>query len=256
MRVAKLTLTLLLLVPVLGWAVENQGDFHWKGKVDPEKTVTVRGMNGNVEVTGIDGDEVEVAAYRHGPNAEFMTVKVVPTSDGLTICETYDHDGNIEDTCSENTHSHSHGQMPQVDYNVRIPRNLKLRASSVNGSVTAEKLGRYAEVSSVNGSVNVSTSQWAKASSVNGSVTAAFGKADWQELKLSTVNGSIELSLPGDTSTDVRFHSVNGHFDSDFPITVQGRFGRSSMEGRIGQGGRELDLNTVNGNVEIRKTTM
>lgn len=255
MRVAKAALALWLVVPVLGWAAED-ADFHWKGKVDPEKTVVVRGMNGSVEVTGIDGAEVEVTAHKHGPNAEFMTVKVVPTSEGLLVCEIYEHNDDASDTCSENTHSHSRGQTPQVDYTVRIPRNLKLQAGSVNGSVSAEKLGRYAEVSSVNGSVSVSTSQWARASSVNGSVTATFGKADWQNLKLSTVNGSIELSLPAETSTDIRFHSVNGHFESDFPVTVQGRFGRSSMEGRIGQGGRELDLNTVNGNVEIRKATM
>ncbi len=255
MRVAKAAWALWLVVPVLGWAVES-GDFHWKGRIDAEKTVVIRGMNGSVEVAGVEGDEVEVSASKHGPNAEFMTVKVLPTAEGLLVCETYEHNGDASDTCSESTHSHSRGQMPQVDYTVRIPRNLKLRAGSVNGSVSAERLGRYAEVSSVNGSVNVSTAQWAKASSVNGSVTATFGKADWQDLKLSTVNGSIELSLPAETSTDIRFHSVNGHFESDFPVTVQGRFGRSSMEGRIGQGGRELDLNTVNGNVEIRKTTM
>ena len=253
MRYGKLV-ALMILVPALGWAVEDS-EFHWKGRVAAEKTVVVRALNGSVEVTGTSGDEVEVTAVKHGPNAEFMNVKVIPTDEGLLVCETYDHDGDVEDTCSEHSRSHNHGRMPSADYTIRIPQNLRLRASTVNGGVAAEKLGRYAEVSSVNGGVSVSTAQWAKASSVNGSVSASFGKAGWDSLKLSSVNGSIEVVLPSDVSTDVRFRSVNGHLDSDFPVTVQGRRGRGSMEGRIGSGGRELDLETVNGSVQLRKTS-
>lgn len=253
-------LALILLVPALAWAASpNSSEFHWKGRVAPEKTVTIKALNGSIEVNGTDGDEVEVNASKSGAHADQMQVKVLPTADGLLVCETYNYEGDYSDTCDESasgTHVHAHGQAPHVNYEVRIPRNLKLNASSVNGSVSAEHLGRQADVSSVNGAVRVSTTAWAKASSVNGSVNCAFGKADWDHLKLSSVNGSIHVTLPPDTNTDVRFRSVNGELNSDFPLTVQGRMGRHSMEGRIGSGGRDLELSTVNGSVELQKSTM
>jgi DUF4097 and DUF4098 domain-containing protein YvlB len=253
-------LALMLLLPAFAWAATQSGtEFHWKGRVAPEKTVTIKALNGSIEVTGSDGDEVEVTATKSGAHADQMQVQVIPSADGILVCETYRYEGDYSDTCGDGSggsHGHSRGQAPHVDYEVRIPRNLQLHASSVNGSVEAERIGRQAEVSSVNGGVRVSTSAWAKASSVNGSVSCTFGKADWDHLKLSSVNGSIHVTLPADANTDVRFRSVNGDFESDFPVTVQGRMGRHSMEGKIGSGGRELELSTVNGSVTLQKSTM
>lgn len=248
---------LVLLLPAIAWAAApSDSEFHWKGRVAPEKTVTIKALNGSIEVTGTDGDQVEVNATKYGPHADQMQVQVIPSEDGILVCETYHYEGDSSDTCGQGAHGHAHGQAPHADYEVRIPRNLRLHASSVNGGVSAEHVGRQAEVSSVNGSVSVSTSAWARASSVNGSVTCSFGKADWDHLKLSSVNGSIHVTLPSDTNTEVRFSSVNGEFDSDFPLTVQGRMSRHSMEGKIGNGGRDLELSTVNGSVELRKATM
>lgn len=250
-------LALVLLLPAILWAAtQSDSEFHWRGRIAPEKTVTIKALNGSVEVVGIEGDEVEVTATKSGPHADHVQVQVIPTDDGLLICETYRYEGDSSDTCGDGSHGHSHGQAPHVDYSVRIPRNLQLHASSVNGGVSAERIGRRAEVSSVNGGVRVSTSEWAKASSVNGSVTCTFGKADWDRLKLSSVNGSIHVTMPADANTEVHFSSVNGNFESDFPVTIQGRMSRHSMEGKIGNGGRELVLSTVNGSVELRKGTM
>jgi DUF4097 and DUF4098 domain-containing protein YvlB len=75
-------------------------------------------------------------------------------------------------------------------------------------------------------------------------------------LKISTVNGSVTLDLPSDTNAEVHFSSVNGNLTSDFPLTVQGGimgFGPKRIEGTIGKGGRELDVQTVNGTLAIHK---
>jgi DUF4097 and DUF4098 domain-containing protein YvlB len=48
---------------------------------------------------------------------------------------------------------------------------------------------------------------------------------------------------------------VNGGIESDFPITVRGRWGPRSMTGTIGSGGRRLELETVNGAIQIRRGT-
>jgi len=251
-------LPILLLLPALAWAA-TPGDngFHWTGRLDPEKLVTVRSISGSIEVTGVDGEQIDITASKSGPHADHMQVQVIPSDEGILVCETYRYQGDSSDTCGHGgSHSHSHGSTPQVAYTIRLPRNLRLAAGTVNGSVSARALGRYAEVSSVNGSVEIATAKWAKATSVNGSIRAQFGETRWDTLKLSTVNGGIHVALPGDANTDVHFSSVNGHLDSDFPITTQGRMGRHSFEGKIGSGGRDLELSTVNGSVELQKATM
>ncbi len=251
-------LALILLLPALAWAATStDNEFHWKGRLAPEKLVTVKSVSGSIEVTGVDGDEVEVSATKSGPHADRLQVRVIPSDEGILVCESYQYEEDSSDTCGQGgAHSHSHGSAPHVAYAIRLPRNLRLAAGTVNGSVAARSLGRYAEVSSVNGSVEISTAKWAKASSVNGSIHAQFGEAGWDTLKLTTVNGGIHVALPSNANTDVHFSSVNGHLDSDFPITTQGRMGRHSFEGKIGSGGRDLELSTVNGSVELQKSTM
>jgi DUF4097 and DUF4098 domain-containing protein YvlB len=92
---------------------------------------------------------------------------------------------------------------------------------------------------------------------VNGSIEARIGRAEWPgELDFKTVNGSIKLELPSNASTEVNFASVNGHLESDFPLTVQGSIGKHSVHGTIGSGGRELNVHTVNGSVEVRKAAI
>ena len=75
-------------------------------------------------------------------------------------------------------------------------------------------------------------------------------------LKISTVNGSIELRMPSEFNADVRFSSVNGRLNSDFPLTMSGHFGGRRVEGRIGNGGRELVVDTVNGSLRLKSESI
>ncbi len=89
-----------------------------------------------------------------------------------------------------------------------------------------------------------------------GSIPAGLGRADWADaFECTTVNGGITLDLPATLSAEVRANTVNGDVISDFPLTVTGRFGPRRFHGTIGQGGRELNLSTVNGSIRLRKAT-
>ncbi|PYP64110.1 MAG: hypothetical protein DMD37_03730, partial [Gemmatimonadetes bacterium] len=70
-----------------------------------------------------------------------------------------------------------------------------------------------------------------------------------------TVNGGITLELPATFSAEVRAETVNGDIETEFPLTVTGRFGPRHLRGTVGNGGRELDLGTVNGSIRLRKAT-
>jgi putative adhesin len=239
--------------------VQIQGDhFSWKQRLAPEQVIEVRGISGNIRADGYDGAEVEVTAEKSGRDSGQVRIVVVPNADGVTICAVYPSHRDRENTCEPGGgHMDTRDTHARVDFTVRVPRNIRFIGATVNGEVEAQKLGRRARVASVNGSVHVSTAEWAEATTVNGSIIARFGRANWPgTLHLATVNGRIELEVAGYLDAEVSTSSVNGSVDTDFPITVAGRMRRGNLRGTIGKGGRELELSTVNGDMELHKATL
>jgi Putative adhesin len=246
----------LLLAATSAWAQSGQ-DFHWTGKLAPDNVVEIKGVNGQIEAEAGSGDEVEVTAEKSGSDADDVKIVAVPHGDGITICAIYPRAGS-ECTPGKGWHTENvHGNHARVHFHVRMPANLRFSGYNINGDVSAENIGRVVIANTVNGSVRVSTKAWAQVSSVNGSVEATMGSADWSgKLQIDSVNGSIHLTLPDNFNSDVKFSSVNGRLHTDFPMTVEGSMGGRHMEGRIGSGGRELVVETVNGSVELRKGSM
>ncbi len=261
-RFWRLSAALAVCLSFAGYAVaQDEGrEFHWKGKLAPDQVVEIKNINGRIDAQTASGDEVEVSAEKIGPDAEQVRIEVIPSSQGVTICAVYPSDFGGSGGCEPGGHwrgDNVHGDRTKVNFSVHLPSNLRFAARNVNGSVTAEDLGRSVQATSVNGSVRVSSKSWVEASSVNGSVDVTMGSADWSgSLKLSSVNGSVEVTLPSDFNADVRFKTVNGRIDSDFPVTVRGGLGGHTVDGRIGSGGRELELQTVNGSIRVHHGTI
>lgn len=252
--------TVLLLAAVFAMATtavaqtQSGDEWRWTGKLAPDQLVQIKNVNGSIEADGINGDTVEVVARKSGEDKDQVRIELVNTAEGVTICAVYPGRDN---RCNYNDyHQEVHDVHAKVEFEVKIPRNLRFDANTVNGKVRADGLGRFVKAASVNGSVDISTDAWAQATSVNGSVKVHMGRADWDgNLKITTVNGSIDLEVPASLSTDVKFSSVNGSLDTDLPLTItrsSGRWGPKNVEGRIGSGGRELTVTTVNGGLHIR----
>ena len=72
------------------------------------------------------------------------------------------------------------------------------------------------------------------------------------DLSFKTVSGDVTLELPKNLDADVSMSTVSGQMDSDYPLTLNGRMNRRSIQARIGNGGRNLDIGTVSGNVRLR----
>ncbi|MGO9124040.1 MAG: DUF4097 family beta strand repeat-containing protein [Terriglobales bacterium] len=253
-RTCRLTLLILLaLFARVTWAQDQGREFHWSGKLAADQMVQVKGVNGNIDAEGASGDQVEVTAEKSGSDADQVKIQVVSSGNGVVICAIYP---GSSQSCSPSWHaSHVRGDDAKVHFMVRLPKNLRFVGQNVNGEVTAKGLGRFVRGESVNGSVRVSTSAWAEAETINGSIEAKMGNAAWTgSLTFKSVNGSVKVELPDDLSADVNFKSLNGRIKSDFPITVGGSFIGQTAKGRIGNGGRELAIETVNGNVELKKS--
>ena len=242
-------------------AAAAQGEFHWKGKIAPGKSIEIKGVNGDVRaVAGPGAGDVEVTAVKHARRSDPDEVKieVVPHDDGVTICAVYPSDGRRENSCDagEGGHMNVHDNDVTVDFTVRVPAGVRFVGKTVNGEVAAADLSSDVEANTVNGSIRISTAGYAEAQTVNGEIVASLGRATWSDaLEFRTVNGGITLDLPAGLSTEVRATTVNGDIQTDFPLMVTGRLGPRRLHGTIGSGGRRLALETVNGSIRLRKSS-
>ena len=261
-RIYSMTLPVLIglvLSVTIARAQDQSREFHWSGKLAAEQIVEVKGVNGDIDAEGTGGDQVEVTAEKSGPRADEVEIKVVPNEHGVTICAIYPGGifGGHSGPCEAGTQWHTsniHGNETKIHFTVHMPKNLRFSGQNVNGSLNAKAMGRVVRAVTVNGAIRVSTTAWAEAETVNGSIEASMGTANWTNtLKFESVNGSIELRMPDDLSAEVNFETVNGRISSDFPITISGGFVGHSAHGRVGSGGRELVVKTVNGSVGLKK---
>jgi hypothetical protein len=241
--------------------VAEQNEWRWHGALGAGRVIEIKGVNGSVEAEPSSGGEVEVVATKRARRSDpdDVRIEVVQHGDGVTICAVYPNVIRQEpNTCEpgDNGHMNVRDNDTNVNFVVRVPAGVRFTGHTVNGKVEADNMTADVEATTVNGSINVSTTGLARAQTVNGSITAVMGRADWsQELEFNTVNGGIDLSFPAGLSTEVEAKTLNGEITSDFPLTVTGRFSKRHLSGTIGSGGRELRLETVNGSVQIRRAS-
>jgi hypothetical protein len=232
-------------------------DFHWHGVIAKGKTLEIRGINGDVIATAAKGNEAEVSASKRARHSDpaSVEIRVVQDQDGVIICAVYPNERD-DNGCEHGRHHGSHNDNNDVEvrFTVAVPAGVTFVGSTVNGSVHATGLDGEARATTVNGDVEVSSRGTAEARTVNGSVRAAMGRADWSgTLDLQTVNGDVDVDLPANPAVEVRASTTNGDLESDFPLTIQGRFGPRHLSGTIGGGGRTLQLSTVNGSIHLRQ---
>jgi hypothetical protein len=254
---ASLLLSILLVVAAAPVAAQ---DFRWHGALASGKTLEVRGINGDVHAARASGAEAEVTATKRGRRGDpdDVEIKVVEDAQGVLICAVYPsrRSSRPNDCRRKGGQSDNDDNDVEVTFEVRVPAGVDYVGSTVNGDVTARDLAGDAELTTVNGDVDVEAGGVAKGTTVNGSIKARLGRADWKDrVDFTTVNGSITVTLPASVSADLEATTVNGSIDSDFPITMRGRMQPQSVRGRIGNGGRDLKLTTVNGGITLRKAS-
>ena len=249
------TLTLTSLAAV-SWA--SAQDFEWKGTIARGKTLEVRGINGPVRATLAAGPEAEVTAVKKSKKGQADEVKIeqVEEDGNIIICAVYpSRKGRGNNRCeSGGGHNGNSNNDTEVAFTVNVPAGVDFEGETVNGSVSATGLKSDVEVSTVNGSVDVSTTGSATGTTVNGDVTIDMGTAG-DDMTFETVNGDVTVTFPSTLGAKVKASTVNGGISTDFPITIQGKMGARSIKGTIGDGTRSIDIETVNGDIRLRKAS-
>jgi hypothetical protein len=268
-----ITLGALTLTPAAGRAqsrraeAERQSnrDFRWEGSVPEGRWLYLRNLSGEIRVERASGNRVEITAeksWRRG-NPDDVRVEVTRVGSGdqdLLVCGLWRDNSE----CDENGYRMRDERRNRdwdrnndvaLDFVVRLPAGVKLAVSTVNGGVDVDGATSEVEATAVNGGVTARSSGGpVNATTVNGNIDVRMGSTGDGDLRFETVNGSVEVWVPDGLDAVVDMRTVNGRVGSDFPMTVSGRINPRSIRATIGRGGRRIQLETVNGSVELRKS--
>lgn len=252
--------------PYLG---AQEDTFQWSQQMGQGQVLEVRGIVGDIHAVLASGDRAEVVARKRGDPDDFdeVAIEVEELNNGYVVCAVYGSWNHGKGRClrdgresweDEDRESHRNVDMDvDVEFEVRVPTGVELQGSMVSGEIEVQDLRSEVDVSTVSGNIFVSSSEMVWANSVSGDIEVEMGRFDREAMEFSTVSGDITLWLPADFGADIDFNSLSGDLTSDFDLTVRSRRNRrwvgTDIEGTIGGGGRELSLNTVSGDVELRR---
>jgi hypothetical protein len=214
----------------------------------PGANVRIQSINGLVSIETWDGDRAEINITVRASDIAAMErqpIIVEATPDSLTIRVEQDKEGRRRG-----------GDRGWVRHEARLklPKNVNLKVSSVNGKVDVGAITGEVGVNSVNGGVVVAQAGTAtQLSSINGGISVSLLRLGEGGLRVHSVNGGVKIGLPSGTNAEIDVHSVNGGVNSDLPITIVGEVKHGQLRGRVGDGGPQITITSVNGGVTLQR---
>ena len=237
-------------------------DFQQTYRVPAGSAVSVSSVSGDVRVTAYDGDAVVVTGYKEGRDKDQVSIEDNSSGNRVSVRDRYPQNCR---NCNVS-----------VRFEVKIPRKLQLRydgfssvsgnvevsgasgelnAKSVSGDVTVKDCDAAVKASSVSGNVEVGSNEGTvNANSVSGNVNVNIERLpEGGDMKFNSVSGNVSVRVPGALNAEVEMSSMSGALRTDFPITIEkGEFNpRHSARGRVGEGGRQIKMNSVSGNISL-----
>jgi DUF4097 and DUF4098 domain-containing protein YvlB len=242
-------------------SAQTRGDFRYEKALAAGKEVEVRNVSGDIKIVPSTNGKVEVVGIKRGRgDVDLLMGKVEETSHGIIVCVLYD---DPQGDCDVNRSSRSrrgdrNWNDASMNFEVSVPNNLTVSASSVNGDVAITGAQGDVRVNTVSGDIRLDRLHASSitAHSVSGNVEVRVDQLTGRgDLEFNTVSGDVTLELPAQLDADISMSTVSGDLNSDYPITLSnGRMNRRNIQARIGKGGRRLDLKTVSGDVRIKKS--
>ena len=217
---------LLAMVFAVGAHAQVTQDFHRTVPLSADGRISLANINGSVEITGWDRNEVQIDAVKTAIDQQRLDearIEVETSSNSVEIKTRYPED-------------HTNNHAASVHYTLHVPQNARLdRIDLVNGSLDVQKLTGEIDANLVNGKLRASDlTGEADLATVNGTIEADYTSlTNVRDIKLKSVNGSIDLTLPPSPNAEVSASVVNGSITH-----------RLSPDGERASGGQESERHT------------
>lgn len=190
--------------------------------------INVENVAGSISVFAWDRPSVDVSTLTYGADqAAIDRTHVAIESNGPEIDVKTHYDRNNGFFGNQNG--------AEVDYMIRVPKNLNVTVTNVSGPTT---------VSGMSADVN--------ATEVSGRLDASLGALSGnRRVEMTAVSGRITVRIARSSSARVQASTISGPVDFFFPADTHHGFVGTSASGRLGGGAASMTLHTVSGSIAV-----
>ncbi len=230
---------------------KEREEIHQIHPLNADGQVQVDNVNGRVHISGWDRAEVQVDVVKRADrreDLEAVKIEIDAKPERIRIHTEYPKSKSGWWHRSNST---------SVDYEIKVPEQAQLKSiRHVNGVLEIEGVHGAVDASTVNGQLAAKgLASDSHLETVNGAVEASFEKLEHvKSVSIKTVNGAVNVALPADADAELSAHTVNGgiHTPAGLAVKKHGLVGREA-EAKLGKGGTQVRLQTVNGGIHIRQ---
>ena len=206
----------------------------------------LRNISGRIDITSWDRETAEIVARKVGSSIaalEEVRVEVNRSSRGLQVRTRYPKKRRMWGK-----------RYGSVHYSIRLPEQADLRIASVHGPVEVAGIAGDVEAQTVNGSLRLTGQRGSvNAKTVNGRIDCeleSFGEGEKHSFR--TVNGRVQLTLAPDATGQVDARAINGRVIMELDgLEHLDAPTRRHKKVRLGDGGGECQVRTVNGTIHV-----
>jgi len=241
---------LFLALPLAAAGLQFTEDSTFTYPLTADGRISLDNVNGDVKIEAWDRDEVQIDAVKKGrsqASLDAAKIAIDARADRVHI-ETRYGDGHLQG---------GRHDAASVDYTLFVPRGAELdEIELVNGSLTLDGVAGDVAASLVNCEVRArGLTGNAEISTVNGTLEITLAELDaGRKVELSSVNGSLRLAVPAGAGGELEAATVHGDIRNDFGLEVdRSGFVGKSLEGTLGGGGARIELSNVNGSIDVRR---
>ncbi|HXG95103.1 MAG TPA: hypothetical protein VNN73_22375 [Blastocatellia bacterium] len=223
----------------------QRDEINQRYELAPGAAVEVRGINGTVDIETHSGSTAEVNIVRLARDREdlnYRKIIIEQTPNRLVV------------RGEKENQSWDRRQVKQRVI-LRLPRQVDLNVSGVNGRATVGEIDGPVRLSGINGKVEVGQAVgYSEISGINGKVSVTISQLSERGIRVSGVNGGVELRFRDDVNADLEATGINGNVNMDVAeVVIEGKFSRQNFRARIGAGGTPIRVSGVNGSVKLTR---
>lgn len=238
-------------------------DFSKTYRIAQGSRVSVKNVSGDVIVKGYEGNAITISGYKEGRDKDLISVEDNSNDSAVDVKVRYPERCNCNASIRFEVRvpfniNFNYDSISSVSGNVEIDgASGEIHAKSVSGEVTIKAGSGNIDAKSVSGDVRVDQAAGTvNAKSTSGNVHVDLTRVDGtNRMEFASVSGNVEVSVPSGVGADIEMSTLSGSLQTDFPITIEEKKygpGRSAR-GRVGDGARALKMNSVSGNLHLRK---
>jgi hypothetical protein len=255
-------------------------------------TVVLANINGDVTVTGYEGEKVivEASKFIRAKTDERLAMGKTDVQIGLInradssifyvegIGHSFGRNKNRKNKWEKsewcydwNDRNGRHEDLPfdyKMDFVVKVPFGINVVVSTVNdGDVVVENIKGIVHANNINGSIKLThLVRESVASTINGDVDIDFDKNPEKSCRFYSLNGDINAWFQKGLAANLSFESYNGDLFTNvdklesLPVIVEKEQRQQGMKYKVngnrfkvGNGGALLDFETFNGDVYLKE---